>query len=246
MSLHPAARMLIYSGHRKVGGKKFLAMIGYNPDALDPKIRGKFPIGIGFTFEFDTREVSTNGLPKDKPRDRALDRCDVIIGICSQHGLTGIHAGDVFSPKKVRHQLQLKAALNVAQIRRELVIRFGPVRIDEDAGWSFFRKFVEPTAVEREYAENRDTLTRIEESGVQPGSTKLVDFQFTGSKSSLKQLSALLAENGYAAEFWNRELIAKKPVSLDWWTFAENCADLRGVAQKFGCKFAGWGCLSDA
>jgi hypothetical protein len=221
-------------------------MIGYNPDALDPKIRGKFPIGIGFTFKFDAREVSTNGLAKDKPRDRALDRCDAIIGICSQQGSSGIRVGDVFFPRKVRHQLQLKAAPDVPRIRRELVSRFGQVRIAEDAGWSFFTRVVEPTAVEREYAENRGTLTRIEESGVRPGSTKSVDFQFAGPKSGLRKLSALLAENGYATEPWDRELNAKKSVSLDWWTFAENCADLRGVAQEFGCKFVGWGCLSDA
>jgi hypothetical protein len=220
-------------------------MIGCNRDALEPKIRSKFPVGIGFTFEFGGREVSSNGLPKDKPRDRALDRVDAIIEVCSDSGLSGLHVGDVFFPKKVRHQLQLKAARDIAQLRRQIVSKFGQVRIDQDAGWLFFERVLQPTAIEREYAENRDTLTRIEESGVTAGSTKMIDFQFTGAKKKLKPLSALLAKNGYTTEFWEADLIAKKAVSLDWWTFAENCADLRGVAQEFGCEFAGWGCLSD-
>jgi Regulator of ribonuclease activity B len=245
MAILPADGQLIYSGLRTLDGRKVTAMVGYNPELLNDEFLDQFPIGLGLTFAFKKNELDSSGLPKDKARDRALDRRDEIIALSDRFALNGVHAGDVFWSTKVRHQFQLTNDHDIQSFKKTVTGKFGVVQIDVDPRPAFATKIVKPNPIEREYSENRDTLTRIEDSGVEPGSIRLIDFQFVGSPSALKKLSARLVKQGFTTELFEGDLICKREESLDWWRFAETCSELRRDAETVSAEFAGWGCLSD-
>lgn len=245
MAVLPANQLLVYSGQRAIDGREVRAMVGYNPDVFTDEFANSMPIGLGLTFAFLEVELEASGFPKDEARNKAFDRRDGIIKLSGRFALNGMHAGDVFWPAKVRHQFQLTNDHDVHAFRRVVTDKFGANQMDLEPDWSFASKVIRPNPIEREYAENRDTLSRIEASGVEPRSVRLVDFQFVGSLGALKKLSSTLSKQGFATKMLDGELVAERKVSLDWWPFAETCSELRREAEVASAEFVGWGCLSD-